>query len=173
MIKKQRKRDRVIKALKSGGQKIATVAKSRIVRIPLLGLIAFVIPGKAMAFTLEETVLGTLQLGENATFIAAEYKGMREVVRTGVSSIPDPGMRSAVSTAGSIAALAGGLSCGVGSAICSGLGFKQKAMVFLHGVGLFSGIAAGMHEADPVNPITAPVKIATDIATETIGQMSA
>ena len=77
MIKKQRKRDRVIKALKSGGQKIATFAKSRIVRIPLLGLIAFVIPGKAMAFSLEETVLGTLQLGENATFIpVAEMKGV-------------------------------------------------------------------------------------------------
>ena len=159
MVKKLRKRDRVKKAIKSGGQKIATFAKSRIVKSPLLGLIAFVIPGKAMAFTLEE---GALKFGANATFIAAEYKGMREVVRTGVSAIPDPSIRTTVSTVGSIAALVGGVSCGIGSAVCSGMGWEQKAMVCLHGVGVCSGIASGMHDADPINPVTVPGKLAGD-----------
>ena len=166
MAKKHRKRDRVKNALKSGGQKIATFAKSRIVKIPLLGLIAYVIPGKAMAFTLDE---GTLQVGANATFIAAEYKGMREDVRTGVSAIPDPNIRTAVSTVGSIAALVGGVSCGIGSAVCSGMGWDQKAMACLHGVGICSGVASGMHDADPINPMTVPGKLAGDV----VGQMSA
>jgi len=168
MSQKQRKRDRVKGAIKSGGQKIATFTKSRIVRrfIPLFGLIAILTPNKAMAFTLDD---GILQFGTNATFIAAEYKGMREVVRTGVSAIPDPGVRTAVSTAGSIAALVGGVSCGLGSAVCSGMGWEQKAMVCLHGVGVCSGIASGMHDADPINPVTIPGKVAGDA----VGKMSA
>ena len=163
-----RKRDRVKKIIKSGGQKIATFPKSRIVRkfIPLFSLIAIITPGKAMAFTLDD---GMLQLGTNVTFITAEYKGMREVVRTGVSAIPDPSVRTAVSTVGSIAALVGGVSCGIGSAFCSGMGWEQKAMVCLHGVGICSGVASGMHDADPINPVTVPGKIAGD----TIGRMSA
>ena len=40
---------------------------------------------------------------------------MREVTRTGVSAIPDPTVRSAVSTIGSIGALVSGFSCGIGS----------------------------------------------------------
>ena len=168
MVQRQRKRDRIKSAVKSGGQKIATFTKSRIVRrfIPLFGLIAILTPNKAMAFTLDD---GILQFGTNATFIAAEYKGMREVVRTGVSAIPDPGVRTAVSTAGSIAALVGGVSCGLGSAVCSGMGWEQKAMVCLHGVGVCSGVASGMHEADPINPVTVPGKIAGDA----VDQMSA
>tara|TARA_B110000459_G_scaffold203762_1_gene261639 strand:- start:2537 stop:3055 length:519 start_codon:yes stop_codon:yes gene_type:complete len=165
--KKQRKRDRVKKAIKSGGKKIAKFTKSRIVQrfIPLFGLITIFVPGKAHAFTLDE---GMIQFGANATFIAAEYKGMREVVRTGVSAIPDPTIRTAVSTVGSIAALVGGVSCGIGSAVCSGMGWEQKAMVCLHGVGVCSGVASGMHEADPINPVTVPGKIAGDA----IGRMS-
>ena len=168
MRQKQRKRDRVKRAIKSGGQKIAKFTKSRIVRrfIPLFGLIAIITPGKAMAFTLDDTAV---QFGANVTFIAAEYKGMREVVRTGVSAIPDPSIRTAVSTVGSIAALVGGVSCGVGSAICSGMGWEQKAMVCLHGLGVCSGIASGMHDADPVNPVTVPGKLAGDA----VGKMSA
>ena len=52
--KKQRKRDRVKKAIKSGGKKIAKFTKSRIVKrfIPLFGLITIFVPGKAHAFTL-------------------------------------------------------------------------------------------------------------------------
>lgn len=173
MAKKQRKRDRVKNALKSGGQKIATFAKSRITNkgiIPLLGLIVFARPGKAMAFTLDDSVLNGLgQFGANVTFITAEYKGMREVVRTGVGAIPDPGLRSAVSTVGSVAALVGGVGCGIGSAVCSGLGWEQKAMVCLHGVGVCSGIASGMHDADPINPVTVPGKLAGDV----VGRMSA
>jgi hypothetical protein len=168
MSQRQRKRDRVKRAFKSGGQKIATFTKSRIVRkfIPLLSLIAIITPNKAMAFTLDD---GMLQFGANATFIAAEYKGMREVVRTGVSAIPDPTIRTAVSTVGSIAALVGGVSCGIGSAVCSGMGWEQKAMVCLHGVGVCSGVASGLHDADPINPVTVPGKIAGDA----VGKMSA
>jgi len=104
MSQRERKRDRVKRAIKSGGQKIATFTKSRIVRkfIPLFGLITIITPNKAMAFTLDD---GLLQFGANASFIAAEYKGMREVVRTGVGAIPDPGIRTAVSTVGCIATL--------------------------------------------------------------------
>jgi len=170
MSKKQRKRDRVKKALKSGGQKIVTLAKSRMVRIPLLGLIALVIPGKAMAFTLDDRLVNAIgQFGSNASFIAVEYQGMRKVVGTGVSAIPDPSMRSAVSTAGSLAALVGGVGCGIGSAVCSGMGWEQKAIVCLHGVGICSGIASGLHDADPINPVTVPGKIAG----ATIDRMSA
>jgi len=83
---------------------------------------------------------------------------LKEVTRTGVAAIPDQGLRSAVSMGGSIAALIGGVSCGIGSAICSGMGWEQKAMVCLYGVGVCSGVASGMHEADPVNPATIPGK---------------
>lgn len=168
MSQRQRKRDRVKRTIKSGGQKIATFTKSRIVRkfFPLFGLIAIITPNKAIAFTLDD---GILQFGANATFIAAEYKGMREVVRTGVGAIPDPSLRTAVSTVGSLAALVGGVSCGIGSAVCSGMGWEQKAMVCLHGVGVCSGVASGMHEADPINPVTVPGKLAGDA----VGRMSA
>ena len=164
MIKNQRKRDKIKKAIKSGGQKIAKFTKSRIVRkfIHLFGLIAIITRGKALAFTLDDGM-------SNATFIAVGYKGMREVVRTGVSAIPDPGMRSAVSTIGGIAALVGGVSCGIGSAVCSGMGWEQKAIACLHGVGVCSGVASGMHDADPINPITVPGKLAGDV----VGRMSA
>ena len=162
MSQKQRKRDRVKKAIKSGGQKIATFAKSRIGKIPLFGIIAFImLPGKAVALTLDDGL-------KNSTFIAASYKGMREVTRTGVSAIPDPGVRSAVSTVGSISALVGGVTCGIGSAICSGMGWGQKAIVCLHGVGICAGVASGMHNADPVNPATVPDKVAGDV----VGKMS-
>lgn len=46
---------------------------------------------------------------------------MREVTKTGVSAIPDPTIRTVVFTVGSIAALVGGVSCGVRSAIRSGM----------------------------------------------------
>ena len=159
MSQKLRKRDRIKRAIKSRGQKIATFTKSRIVRkfTPLLGLIAIITPGKAMAFTLDD---GMLQFGANATLIVAEYKGMREVVRTGVSAIPDPNVRTTVSMVGSITALVGGVSCGLGSAICSGMGWEQKAMMCLQGLGVCCGIASGMNDADPINPVTVPGKIA-------------
>lgn len=179
MVKKQRKRDRVKKAIKSGGQKIATFAKSRIVRVPLLGLIAFVIPGKALALTIdlpEEIINGASglgQFGSNGTFVAAEYWGTRQVVGTGIKAIPDPATRSAVATVGSIAALVGGVSCGVGSAVCSGMGWQQKAVVCLHGVGICSGVAAGMSDADPINPLTKPGKLAGDVASGVLEKMSA
>ena len=107
--------------------------------------------------------------GKNATFIAAEFAGMREVTRQGVSAIPDHNVRSAVSTAGSIAAVVGGISCGVGSAFCSGMGWEQKAMICLHGVGVCSGVASGLHDADPANPVTATGSVAVDA----VGKMSA
>jgi len=170
MSQKERKRDKFKRVIKSGGQKLAKVTKSRIVRrfIPLFGLIAIITPGKAVAFTVEGD--DALQFGKNATFIAAEYKGMREVVRTGVSAIPDPSIRTAVATAGSIGALVGGVVCGVGSAVCGGMGYEQKAVVCLHGVALCSGTASGLHNADPSNPVTVPGKFAGDAMA---GKMSA
>jgi hypothetical protein len=171
MRQKQRKRDRVKKAIKSGGQKVAKFTKSRIVRkfIPLLGLIAIITPGKAMALSLPEALGVDGEFGKNATFITAEFAGMREVAQQGVSAIPDPGVRTAVTTIGSIAALVGGLGFGVGSAVCSGMGWEQKAMICLHGVGICSGLSSGMHDADPVNPVTVTGKLASEV----IGKMSA
>jgi len=175
MSQRERKRDRVKKAIKSGfapiksgGKKIAKFTKSRIVRkfIPLFGLIAIITPRKVLAFTLDDAAV---QFGASATFIAAEYKGMREVTRTGVSAISDPSIRSAVATVGSLASLVGGVSCGMGSAVCSGMGWEQKAMVCLHGVGICAGVASGVHEADPVNPLTLPGGLAGDA----VGKMSA
>tara|TARA_B110000444_G_scaffold243086_1_gene261051 strand:- start:450 stop:953 length:504 start_codon:yes stop_codon:yes gene_type:complete len=160
MSQRERKRDRLKKVVKSGGQKVAKFAKSRVVKrfIPLFGLIAIITPGKAVAFTLDDG----FKYGTNATFIAAEYRGMREIIGNGIRAIPEPGLRSAVSTTGSIAALVGGVGCGIGTAICTGMGWEQKAMVCLHGVGLCSGIASGMHDADPSNPATVPGKLASD-----------
>ena len=165
MGRKLSKRDRVKKAIKSGGQKLAEFTKSRFVRkfIPLLGLIALITPGKAMAFSLPEVLGLDGPNSKNATFIAAEFVGIREVTRQGVSAIPDPGTRTAVSSIGSLTALVGGISCGVGSAICSGMGWEQKAMVCLHGVGICSGIASGLHDADPANPVTVPGKLASEV----------
>mgnify|MGYP001169259190 CR=1 FL=1 len=176
MGRKLSKRDRVKKAIKSGGQKLAKFTKSRgqklaeftksrFVRkfIPLLGLIALITPGKAMAFSLPEVLGLDGPNSKNATFIAAEFVGIREVTRQGVSAIPDPGTRTAVSSIGSLTALVGGISCGVGSSICSGMGWEQKAMVCLHGVGICSGIASGLHDADPANPVTVPGKLASEV----------
>ena len=84
---------------------------------------------------------------------------MKERTRQGISAIPDPKLRSAVSTAGSIFALVGGSGCDIVSAFCSGMGWEQKAMICLQGVGLFAGIASGMGEADPVNPAKIPGKV--------------
>ena len=94
---------------------------------------------------------------------------MREVTQTGVSAIPSQTVRSAVTTVGSIASLVGGVSCGIVSYVCSGMGREQKAMVCLHGLGIFAGVASGMHEADPINPVTIPGRIAGDA----VGSMSA
>jgi len=165
MSQKQSKRSRFKKALKSGGQKVAKFTKSRMVKkfIPLFGIIAIITPGKAMAFGLGG------EFGKNASFVAAEFAGVREVTKQGVGSITDPSIRSAVSTVGSITALVGGIGFGIGSAVCSGMGWEQKAMVCLHGVGICSGVASGMHDADPINPITVPGKLAS----EKVGRMSA
>lgn len=171
MSQKLRKRDRFKKAIKSGGKKVVSSAKFRIVKrfIPLFGLIAIITPGKALAFSIPEILGLDGPNGKNATFIAAEFAGVREVIRQGVSAIPDPNVRSAVSTVGSIASVVGGVGCGVGSALCSAMGWEQKAMVCLHGVGVCSGVASGLHDADPINPVTA----AGGVASEFVGQMSA
>ena len=50
----------------------------------------------------------------------------------------------------------------------SGMGWEQKAMICLHGVGICSGIDSGLHDADPVNPVTA----AGSIASEVVDKMS-
>jgi hypothetical protein len=48
------------------------------------------------------------------------------------------------------------------------MGWEQKAMVCLHGMVACSSVASGLHDADPINPITVPGKIAGDA----IGKMS-
>ena len=88
---------------------------------------------------------------------------MRQVTKNGIAAIPDAKVRAVVSTTGSISAMVGGIACGVGSAICSGMGWEQKAMVCLHGVGICSGIASGLHDADPANPVTVPGKLASEV----------
>jgi len=40
------------------------------------------------------------------------------------------------------------------------MGWEQKAMACLHGVGYCSGIASVMLDADPINPVTVPGKLA-------------
>ena len=124
-----------------------------------------------MAFSIPELLGldGPNGMGKNATFIATEFAGVREVVKHGVGNIPDSNLRSAISTVGSVSAVVVGLGCGVGSAVCSGMGWEQKAMICLHGVGICSGIASGLHDADPVNPVTA----AGSIASEVVDKMSA
>jgi len=79
-------------------------------------------------------------------------------------------MRSAVSTVGSIVVLIAGVGCGVGSGVCSGMGWEQKAVVCMHGVGIFSGIASGLNEADPVNPAAIPGRLLGDVV---VGNMNA
>ena len=48
------------------------------------------------------------------------------------------------------------------------MGWEQKAMVCLHGVEICAGLASGMNEADPINPITIPGGLAGD----TVGKLS-
>ena len=48
---------------------------------------------------------------------------MKEVVRTGISAISGPSVRTAVSIIGSIAALVGGVGCGIGLAACACTGW--------------------------------------------------
>ena len=116
-----------------------------------------------MAFSIPEILGLDGPNGKNATYIAAEFAGVREVVRQGVRAIPDENVRTAISTVGSIASVVGGVSCGVGSAFCSAMGWEQKAMVCLHGVGVCSGVASGLHDADPINPVTAAGGLAGDM----------
>lgn len=102
--------------------------------------------------------------GKNGTFFAIGYEGTRRVTKHGVSAIPDPTVRATVSTVGSIAALVGGVACGLGSVGCAAMGWEQKAIICAQGLGLCSGVATGMHEADPGNPATVPGKLAGDAA---------
>jgi hypothetical protein len=112
---------------------------------------------------------GWEDFAQNGTVIAGTYGLTKELVGNGVKSIPDPNLRTAVSSVGSLAALASGAVCGIGTAICTGMGWEQKAMVCLHGVGICSGIVSGLHDADPVNPVTVPGKLASEV----IDKMSA
>ena len=162
---KVRKRDRVKNALKSTkdasqnlGNRVLTLTRSRVVKrfLPLFGLVLLFKPSPSYAISLADE---GFQFGKNATIISAEYRGLREITKHGVSAITDPTLRSAVTTSGSIAALLGGVGCGVGSAVCAGMGYEQKAMICLHGVGICAGIATGLNEADPLNPVTIPGRV--------------
>ena len=50
---------------------------------------------------------------------------------------------------------------------------KQKATMCFHGASLFTGIATGLSEADPINPATVPGKVASKVVEEVIEKMSA
>ena len=54
------------------------------------------------------------------------------------------------------------VGCGIRSAVCSGMGWDQKTMVCLHDVGVCAGVASGIHEAEPINPVTISGKLAGD-----------
>jgi len=161
------KRRKFKKALKSTGRRIGNLAKARVVTrfLPLFGLIAIFTPsGPVHAITIDTNGLDLGAFGKNGTFFAIAYEGMRQVTSHGVGAIPDPKIRAAVSTTGSIAAMTGGVACGVGTALCSAMGWEQKAVVCAQGVGVCAGIAKGMHEGDPLNPVAAAGGMVADAA---------
>ena len=168
MKSKGSKRKKLKKALKSTGRGIRNFTKSRIVRkfIPLFGLIAiFRTSGPVHALTIDaESLNGLENFGKNGTFFAVGFEGTRRVTRHGVSAIPDPALRAAVSSVGSIAAMVDGIACAIGSAGCAGMGWEQKAVVCVQGIGVCAGITTGMHEADPGNPATLPGKVVGEAA---------
>ena len=168
MKSKGSKRQKLRKALKWTGRRVRDFTKSRIVKrfIPLFGLIAIFTPsGPVQALTIDtESLNGLKDYGKNGTFFAIGFEGTRRVIKHGVSAIPDPSVRAAVSTIGSISAMVGGVACGLGTVGCSAMGWEQKAVLFAQGIGLCAGVATGMHEADPGNPATVPGKLAGDAA---------
>ena len=175
MRKKGSKRKKIKRALKFVGQKVRSVAQSRIAKrfIPLFGLIAIFTPrGPAQAITVDFGE-GVSSFGKNGTFFTLGFEGTRRVVRHGVAAIPDPKLRATVSTAGSIASMGAGVACAVGMGICSGMGWTQKAMICAQGVGLCSGAATGLHEGDPANPATVPGRLAGEAASAAFGEFSA
>ena len=160
MKSKGSKRKKFKKALKSTGRRIRNFAKARMVTrfLPLFGLIAIFTPsGPAHALTISTDGLDLAGFGKNGTFFAIAYEGMRQVTSHGVASIPDPKIRGAISTVGSISAMTAGVACGVGTAVCSAMGWEQKSVVC-------AGVAKGMHEGDPMNPIAAASSVAADAA---------
>jgi hypothetical protein len=140
----------------------------------LFGFIAIFKPsGPVHAFTIDGVNIGGVvdgigQFGKTGTFFGIAYQGMREITKNGVSAIPDPTIRAAVSTAGSISALAGGFACGVRSVICAGMGWEQKVIVCVQGIGVCAGIATGLHEGDPGNPATIPGRVASEGASKAV-----
>lgn len=133
-------------------------------------------PKPSLAFELGDlggTLSGLGDFGQNATIIGGSYKLTRELVSNGVRSIPDPSLRTAVSSVGSVAALVGGTACGIGTAICTGMGWKGKAMVCFHGTAICTGAATGLSQADPANPVTLPGRVAGEVFEKTTESLSA
>lgn len=128
----------------------------------MFGLIVIFKPGSPVyAFTIESAALDGLgQYGKNCTFFAIGYEGMRQVTKNEIAAIPDAKVRAVVSTTGSISAMVGGIACGLGTALCAGMGWEQKAVVCAQGVGICAGVATGMNEGDPMNPATVPGRLA-------------
>ena len=56
-------------------------------------------------FTLFLLTLDLESYGKNVTFAVAGYEGTRRVTRHGIAAIPDPNVRTAVSTTGSVVAM--------------------------------------------------------------------
>lgn len=101
------------------------------------------------------------EFAQNSSVIVGTYRVSKELVANGVKSIPDPNVRTA------------GTACGLGTAICTGMGWKQKTMVCFHGAVLCSGVATGLSEANPSNPVTVPGKMAGQAVEEVVERMSA
>lgn len=79
--------------------------------------------------TINTKGLDLASFGKNGTFFAIRYAGMRQVSKHGVGAIPDPSVRAVVSTVVSISAMVGGIACGIGTTVCGGMGWEQKAVV--------------------------------------------
>lgn len=169
-VKKSRgaKRKKLKAALKSAGGKVINIAKSRFATrfIPLFVLIVVFSPtGKAHALVINDLPLESFgEYGKNGTLAYIGYEGMRRVVSQGVAAIPDPSVRSVVSTTGSISAMVGGVICGMSGAVCAGMGYERKAMVCTQGVAICAGIATGLNEADPTNVATLPGALLAETA---------
>lgn len=110
---------------------------------------------------------------QNGTVIEGTYGLTKELLANGVKSIPDPTVRTAVSSVGSIAALAGGTACGIGTAICTGMGWEQKAIVCFYGNAMCTGSGTSISQADPANLVTIPGRVAGEVFEITTEKMSA
>ena len=78
---------------------------------------------------------------------------LKNVTQDVIAAITDQKVRAVVSTTGSVSAMVGCVACGIGTSVCAGTGWEQKAVICAQGVGICAGIATGMYEGNPTNPL--------------------